>query len=397
LNQPHAGLYLHIPFCARVCPYCDFAVRTGDAARRRAFAETLLAEIDLQGSAQPLTKPAGEPRTYDTIYFGGGTPSCLESADLARIVDRVGRRFSLAGDTRIFLEANPEDVSADNAAAWKTLGVRTLSLGVQSFDADELSFLGRTHSPEQAGESIRIARDSGFETVSVDLIYGLPGQSVDRWRRRMDAALAFEPDHLSCYQLTIHAGTRFGLLEKRGELTQLPEAGQADVFRATHEHLNAAGYGGYEVSAFAIDPVHRSRHNTKYWDHTPYLGLGPSAHSFDGTKRWWNLRKTDPWQQAVEQGRPPVDDEETLTRKDLLLEALMTGFRTYRGVDIAEIERRFAVDLAGANSELIARLFDSGLIKRTGGRLIPTLDGLAVADSLAAMFRLSSAVAPPGS
>ena len=378
MSKPRAGLYLHIPFCARVCPYCDFAVRTGNARRRRAFVEALLAEIDLH---------AGDQRTYDTIYFGGGTPSYLEAEDLERIVTRARERLDVTRDAWIFLEANPEDVNPTSAAAWSRLGVRTLSLGVQSFDATELEFLGRTHTPEQAGESIRIARDAGFDTVSVDLIYGLPDQTVDAWRRRMDAAIATEPDHLSCYQLTIHTGTRFALLEKRGHLTQLPESGQADVFRATHEHLNAAGYAGYEVSTFAIDEHHRSCHNMKYWNHTPYLGLGPSAHSFDGRKRWWNLRHADPWQEAVEQGRPPLDNEETLSPGDLLLETLMTGFRTYRGVDTREIERRFDVDLFAHNAELVERLHTNGLIRRNETRLTPTLDGLAVADSLAGMFR----------
>ena len=379
MSDRYAGLYLHVPFCARVCPYCDFAVRTGDAARRHAYVDSLLAEIDLY---------AGYSETFDTIYFGGGTPSCLEPSDLERVVARVRERFTTVDDPWIFLEANPEDVTPERAAAWKRIGVRTLSLGVQSLDPDDLEFLGRGHTAEQALDSIRIARDTGFHTVSIDLIYGLPGQSTDTWRRRLDSAIETAPDHLACYQLTIHGGTRFALLEKRGELSQLPEAGQASVFRATHEHLNACGYSGYEVSAFAINADHRSTHNQKYWNHTPYLGLGPSAHSFDGDKRWWNLRRSDPWQEAIERGTPPVDNEETLAPRDLLLETLMTGMRTYRGVDCADIKRRFDIDLVAKNNQLVKRLHSSGLIKRHESRLIPTLDGLAVADSLAAMFRL---------
>jgi oxygen-independent coproporphyrinogen-3 oxidase len=346
-------------------------VRTGNAEQRRAYVETLLAEIDLH---------AGLDLSFDTIYFGGGTPSCLAVEDLERVVARVRGRLNTAADPWIFLEANPEDVNAANAEAWRRLGVRTLSLGVQSFDSGDLAFLGRTHSPERAREAIAIARAAGFHTLAIDLIYGLPGQTTAAWQRRIDAALETAPDHLSCYQLTVKAGTRFGLLQERGRLTQLPEAAQAAVFRATHEHLNAAGYTGYEVSSFAIGEDHRSRHNRKYWDHTPYLGLGPSAHSFDGARRWWNLRKTQDWQQAIEAGRSPVEDEETLTGRQRLLETLMMGFRTYRGVDGAELIAR--------NGALVARLCASGLIKRQASRLIPTLDGLAVADSLATMFRL---------
>ncbi len=379
MSDRYAGLYLHVPFCARVCPYCDFAVRTGDAAKRRAYVDSLLAEIDLY---------RGYPLKFDTVYFGGGTPSCLETSDLERIVARVRERLATIDDPWIFLEANPEDVTVSSAAAWKRIGVRTLSLGIQSFDAAELAFLGRGHTAEQAADSIRIARDTGFHTVSIDLIYGLPGQSTDTWHRRLDTAIESAPDHLSCYQLTIHDGTRFALLEKRGELSQLPDDGQASVFRATHEHLNAAGYAGYEVSQFAIDEEHRSRHNQKYWDHTPYLGLGPSAHSFNAGKRWWNHRTTDPWQQAIEREARPVDTEETLSPRDLLLETLMLGLRTYRGVDCADVKRRFDIDLIATNGELVERLHVNGLIKRHEARLIPTLDGLAVADSLAAMFRL---------
>jgi oxygen-independent coproporphyrinogen-3 oxidase len=380
LSDPFAGLYLHIPFCARVCPYCDFAVRTGNAERRHAFVDVLLAEIELR---------AGYPRTFDTIYFGGGTPSRLEPGDLERIVERLRERLAIVDAAWIFLEANPEDVTASNVRAWKRIGVRTLSLGIQSFDATELAFLGRGHSASQAVESVRIAREAGFDSVSIDLIYGLPGQSTGTWRRRLDAAVAAAPDHLACYQLTVHERTRFALLEKRGELSQLPETAQASVFRATHEHLAACGYSGYEVSAFAIGDEHRSRHNLKYWNHTPYLGLGPSAHSFDRGKRWWNLRKTDPWQRAIERGVAPVDNEETLSARDLLLETLMTGFRTYRGVDCADLKRRFDYDLLETNADLVNRLRANGLIKRHETRLIPTLDGLAIADALTTMFRLS--------
>ena len=379
MRDRYAGLYLHVPFCARICPYCDFAVRTGGADKRRKYVDSLLAEMDLY---------SGYSETFDTLYFGGGTPSCLESADLERIVSRVQERLSIADDPWIFLEANPEDVTPERASAWKRVGVRTLSLGVQSFDAEELAFLGRGHTVDQARRAVRISRDTGFHTVSIDLIYGLPDQSTETWQRRLDDAIETAPDHLACYQLTIHDGTRFALLEKRGELDPLPEAGQASVFRATHEHLSAAGYSGYEVSAFAIEEKHRSRHNQKYWNHTPYLGLGPSAHSFDGKKRWWNLRRTDPWQEAIERGDRPLDNAETLSSRDLLLETLMTGMRTYRGIDCDEIKTRFATDLFALNAQLIERLFHAGLIKRHESRLIPTLDGLAVADSLAAMFRL---------
>ena len=378
MSDAFAGLYLHVPFCARVCPYCDFAVRTGDAERHQRYVEHLLLEIERQD-------PDGWK--FDTIYFGGGTPSCLNEEQLCAIIEALRARFEMVERPWILLEANPEDVSEASIDGWKRLDVRTLSLGVQSFDDDELQFLGRAHDGEGARRASAMIQEANFETFSLDLIYGLPNQTEGGWRRGIDAALEVEPDHLSCYQLTIHDGTRFALLERRGELTQLDEGGQADLFHAAHSHLNAAGYAGYEVSQFARERRFRSPHNQKYWNHTPYLGLGPSAHSYREDRRWWNIKKADDWQQALAEGRSPIESTESLSRDDLILETLMTGFRTYRGVDLGQLSERFKIDLAATNRERIARLVDSGMVKRFERRLVPTLDGLAVADSLATMFR----------
>jgi oxygen-independent coproporphyrinogen-3 oxidase len=267
-------------------------------------------------------------------------------------------------------------------------GVRTLSLGIQAFDHDALAFLGRRHDGAAGRRAVAVAREAGFPTLSIDLIYGLPGQSLDDWRREIDTAAGLEPDHVSCYQLTIHRRTRFELLARRGELVPLDDEGQGAFFREAHRRLPAAGYAGYEVSQFARAAEHRSPHNVKYWDHTPYLGLGPSAHSFDGTDRWWNLRRTDPWQEAVRRGERPVEGRETLSREALVLESLMTGLRTYDGVDLERLERLRGCDLAGANEALIGELTRQGLLVREAERLRPTLEGLAVADRLAAMFEL---------
>lgn len=379
--QP-AGLYLHVPFCARICPYCDFAVRTGGRERRRAFVDHLLTEIDLHADC---------PLCFDTVYFGGGTPSCLEADDLERIIHRVRARLHTAADTQIFLEANPEDVSRESVAAWRRLGVGTLSLGIQSLNREGLEFLGRLHDPEAAERSVSLSREAGFGTVSIDLIYGLPGQSAADWKDNLDRALALQPDHMSCYQLTIHPGTRFGAMEKRGKLTQQSSDAQGELFRLTHRHLNAAGMQGYEVSQFAAAPEHRSRHNQKYWDHSPYLGLGPSAHSHTDGRRWWNFRKTSTWQQKVGEGVRPVEETETLDALALTLEAMMTGLRTYAGVDLEQIRRRWGVDLRATNVDHIHRLVAQGLVTVEGDRLTPTPDGLAVADSLAQHFDLNDA------
>jgi oxygen-independent coproporphyrinogen-3 oxidase len=379
LSEPRAGLYLHVPFCRRVCPYCDFAVRTGDRARRRRYVDHLRGEIELY---------AGYPLRFDTIYFGGGTPSLLEAEDLERILSSARHHLRVEDGAGIFLEANPEDVSPPRLAAWRRLGVATLSLGVQSLEPDALDFLGRRHGPDDARRSVERAVEAGFSTVSIDLIYGLPGQTPEAWRRELARALTLGAHHFSCYQLTIHDRTRFGLLAKRGKLIEPASDEQARLFRATHELLNASGMQGYEVSQFAVGSEHHSRHNLKYWDHTPYLGLGPAAHSLHGDRRWWNVRRTDPWQERVREGHRPVEGDETLDTRALVLEALMTGLRTYAGVDLGRLRSRWGLDLLDANRALVDRLETDGLLALTGVRLVPTLRGLALADTLATQFEI---------
>src|SRR6185436_8362825 len=249
------GLYLHIPFCSAICPYCDFAVLTGGPQKRARFVEHLLAEIRMWRSDRDLFPE------IDTIYFGGGTPSALAPEQIALVLDTARENLSIRDDAWIFFEANPEDVTPESARAWRDLGVRMLSLGVQSFDAEALRFLGRRHTPEEARRSVEIARDAGFEIVSIDLIYGLPDQPPTIWSRTLAEAVALRPDHISCYQLTIHEGTPFGFRLARGKMTELPEAAQADLFLMTHRFLADHGYPGYEVSNFARSPEHQSRHN----------------------------------------------------------------------------------------------------------------------------------------
>jgi coproporphyrinogen III oxidase-like Fe-S oxidoreductase len=406
------GLYLHIPFCSAICPYCDFAVLTGGPRQRAAFVDSLLAEIALwRGDAERWG-------TFDSVYLGGGTPSALAPADLARLLAAVRAELPVTPDAWLGLEVNPEDVAAPTLTAWRDLGVTMLSLGVQSFDAATLRFLGRRHGPEQARQAVEMALAAGFPTVSIDLIYGesaemprqrsspgadpVPGDAANsagstdepgqaalvRWQRDLDAAVALAPDHLSCYQLTLHEGTPFGFRAARGALAELPQEDQAALFRLTHTFLAAHGYTGYEVSSFARHPGHESRHNRKYWDHTPYLGLGPSAHSFDGRRRWWNERKLHAYQAKLAGGERPVAGGEDLGPRDLALEEVMLALRTASGLDLAGFARRHGFDLAARNQEVIAGLAAGGLVLRSGERLIPTLDGLAVADSLARALRL---------
>jgi putative oxygen-independent coproporphyrinogen III oxidase len=379
-----AGLYVHLPFCSAICPYCDFSVLTGDAARRQRFVETLRREIALWAEQPFPSMP------FDSVYLGGGTPSLLSVEQLAATLDEARVRLPVAADACMSMEANPEDVTARNLAAWRALGVDTLTLGVQSFDDAALRFLGRRHTGEEARRAVEAALEVGFAVVGVDLIFGLPEQDEAAWEQELATASALGPQHLSCYQLTIHAGTPFGFRRSRGELREMPEGGQASLFRLTHERLAAAGYHAYEVSNFARAPTHESRHNGKYWRHAPYLGLGPSAHSFDGARRWWNHRRVGPWEAAVAMGELPLAGEETLGPRELALEHLMLGLRTRAGVDLARL-RGLGFDLAADNAPLLERLSTEGLVAVAGDRLRPTLAGWAVADGLAAAFDLGAA------
>jgi putative oxygen-independent coproporphyrinogen III oxidase len=380
------GLYLHVPFCSAICPYCDFAVLTGGPARRAAFVDGLIAELGL------WRDEAAAWGSFDTVYLGGGTPSALAPAELERLVAAVRRSLPMAADGWIGMEANPEDVSAESLACWRGLGVTMLSLWVQSFDAATRRFLGRRHEPREATGAVEMALSAGFATVSIDLIYGeggSPESALARWRRDLEQAAALEPQHLSCYQLTLHEGTPFGFRAARGELHELAEDAQARLFHLTHEALAARGYQGYEVSNFARDPAHESRHNRKYWSHTPYLGLGPSAHSFDGGRRWWNERKLHVWEARLAAGERPVAGSETLTPQDLALEEVMLALRTAAGLDLAGFRRRHGFDIAACNRQLVDGLAASGHLEERDGRLVPTLAGLAVADSLARSFEIA--------
>ena len=379
-----AGLYIHIPFCSAICPYCDFAVITGTPRHQSRYVDRLVAEIELY---------RGTPLVFDTIYFGGGTPTDLEPEALMRILEALRQSLDVATNAWISLEANPEDVDEVCLAAWRDMGVKTLSLGVQSFDDGELKSLGRRHDRGASISCVRSALAAGFDVVSIDLIYGLPvsfaGTNTEgAWQRNLEEAIRLRPDHLSCYQLTIHKGTLFGRYQDQGRLEQLPNREQAEAFDLTHELLEAGGYEAYEVSNFARSPAHRSRHNQGYWNHTPYLGLGLSSHSYDSGRRWWNERKRSRYEERVAAGEKPVAGSEVLSQRDLALETVMLGLRTKRGVDLGEFEARYGIDLHGENAELIKKYIAEGIAEEDSKYLRLTRRGFAISDAVAREIRL---------
>jgi len=368
---------LHVPFCSAICPYCDFAVTTGGAEERTRYASTLVGELGIREQDAELFG------AFDTVYFGGGTPSALEPADLARVLDAARRHLAIADDAWISLEANPEDVDEARVREWKELGVRTVSLGVQSFDGDELRFLGRRHDPDEARRSVDVVLAAGFHTTSVDLIFGLPDQSRSALRRSLDSVISSGAQHVSCYQLTIHESTPFARRRDEGRLAELADQQQTVLYEMVHETLGGAAFLGYEVSNFARGGEHRSRHNDKYWRHTPYLGLGLSAHSFRARRRWWNEGDLTAYQARVDTGNRPVAGHEELGDGALALETVMLRLRTVEGIDLDDFRVRFGIDLHDLNRATIERLIEDDLARCDERTLRLTPRGFAVTDAVA--------------
>ncbi|MCD4750642.1 MAG: coproporphyrinogen III oxidase family protein [Thermoanaerobaculales bacterium] len=362
-----------------MCPYCDFAVTIAGEDRRAAWQKALHAEALMY---------ADGGWAFDTVYFGGGTPSILDLERLADVVNGLRSALCINEKARYFLEINPEDASIRRIRAWSDLGFTFASVGLQSPDDGVLHFLGRRHSAEQGRLAIERLKEEHFRTVSADLIFGLPGQGPSDWRRQLEAVIQMGVDHISCYQLTIHDGTIFGRRRRAGVLREAPDDIQADLYELTHAVLADAGFEAYEVSNFAR-PGHRSKHNQKYWKGVPYLGFGPGAHSFDGTsRRWWNRGKLRLWQRDIEKGRWPLEDAEDLAAADLAFEVLMLGLRQSDGVDLKAVECRWGVAVIDPNRLVIERLVDNGLITVLGTRIQPTMRGMAVADGLAREFEV---------
>ena len=360
-----SGLYVHVPFCTTRCPFCAFAITT-QLDRRNDWRATLSREIELW--SRSWTEPVS------TIYIGGGTPSQIPADGLAGLFDELRAAFDVSEDVEICIECHPGHL---NVAALRTLrsaGLTRLSIGVQSFDDDELAALGREHTGAQAIRAIEDARTANIPSVSIDLLYALPQRSRAAWERQIEEAERRAPDHVAAYVLTFEPGTSYTARRDRGDLTQPSSETEADLFRWTHRRLNDAGFEAYEASNFARSAEHRSRHNQGYWKRRAYLGLGPSAHAFRDERRWSNPPSIDKWMRAVEQRELPVS--EPLTAADIQLERLFLGLRTQDGVELSEPE--FA-----SLSRALAGLVHDGRAEIHERRLRLTLDGLAVAESIA--------------
>jgi len=386
-----AGVYIHIPFCKSRCSYCDFATdvwRSGEAVER--YVNTICAEIEnfcdgqkVQSASFGLSSVEGKrdkSRTpnADTIYFGGGTPSLLEPEQVENIIYSVNSVFAVAEDTEITMEMNPATVTAKTLAAYREIGVNRASFGVQTFNDRDLKLLARGHDANDARQTFRLLRDAGFTNVSFDLIAGLPGQTLDDWRRNLEEAVSMEPEHLSLYLLEIHEGTPLAEQLRSGRRQMPDDELAAEMYEAMIDTLASAGYHQYEISNFA-KPGFESRHNTKYWRLEPVFGFGVSAHSFDGFERYANERDTAKYVERIENF---AGAEVFRERIDAASESVFLGLRLNEGVDIAEHKARFGVDLR----EGIAGLSENGLVEVADGRLRLTRKGMLFSNEVFAEF-----------
>ena len=373
-NHSLPGLYLHIPFCLSKCPYCSFYSQT-DLSLIPGFIEALGREMEM------LRPTFSSP--FDTVYIGGGTPSVLRPFQIEEILRKIRKHFRLAPWAEFTLEANPGDLDFPFLRALRELGIHRLNLGVQSFAPDVLSFLGRRHTAEKALQAIEASRKAGFDHLGLDFIYGVPGQALGPWLDTLRRAITFSPEHLSCYQLTLEEGTPMGEAHRRGAFAFPEEEELREFFLATSESLEEAGFIHYEVSNFSRGLSHASRHNQKYWDHTPYLGLGPSAHSFSGSVRWWNTPSIMAYMNALRSGTLPLGSRETLTTDQLRAEAFFLGLRTARGINLNDFSAKHGENFFREKESVLRKIEEEGLIVIRKGYLRPTRAGLAVADRLA--------------
>ena len=389
------GLYVHIPFCSAVCPYCDFAVVRSQHPGRKGFVEHLVREIELVGQARSQTSNGEVSEdhpgfavfgaaglSFSTIYFGGGTPSALTGTELHQMRRALERELPISTDARWSIEANPEDIDDAVLNTWGSLGFDYLSLGVQSFSDSALQFLGRRHTADQARIACERALESSFTTVSVDLMMGFECLPQAAWEPVLETAITLGPQHLSCYELTVHDGTAFRRLQQAGELNLFDEEERAAQYRKTVAALENSGYRQYEVSNFAKSEVDRSPHNQKYWQSAPYLGLGPSAHSFDGRRRWWNKRALKGWSSALKVGQSPVAEVEELSVEQQRMEWLLTRIRTTKGLVLSEYQELFGHRLEEVHNKPVTDLVERGLLQHDIDALRPSVDGLLLADSI---------------
>ena len=372
------GIYVHIPFCLSKCAYCDF-YSISDLTLKPLFLKALSYEIS-----------AADPGllVFDTIYIGGGTPSILEPEEIRVVMDGLFSKFRFEAPVEVTLEANPGTVGSEKLMGFRAAGVNRLNIGVQSFQDTNLEILGRIHSARQVHEALAGALRAGFDSVGLDLIYGLPGQTLIDWSADLNSALAYAPEHIACYMLSVEPGTPLDEKQRRASFRPAPEEHVAELFLATSEFLEARGFRHYEISNFArcgsdgCGAARVSRHNSKYWSYAPYRGFGPGAHSFLPPKRFWNHRDVSRYIEDVQSGIKPEEGQEMLTSMQQMTEFIMLKMRTTAGVDLQEFERRFNANFLEICGSAAADYESRGMLAIADGQCAPTRRGMLYHSSI---------------
>lgn len=355
------GIYLHIPFCRKACIYCDFHFST-NLSRKEALLDALRKEVELRKNE---IKSLGQ---LNTLYFGGGTPSVLDKKEILDLIEQIRNLLPFSPEIEITLEANPDDLKSSYLKDLASIGVNRLSIGIQSFSEEVLQWMNRSHNSQQSSQAILDARAAGFQNFSCDLIFGNPGIDQKLWEKDLQKLIDLKAPHISVYALTVEERTALAYQVEKGKAFIPPEEIYQNQFLIAHQRLTAAGYEHYELSNYAL-PGFRSKHNSAYWKGIPYVGLGPSAHSYDGKHRSWNLANNARYIQQLEAGEYPVEESELLSPKDQYHEYIMTHLRKMEGIDIAWIEKNWVADWSQRFSAELSALQSRDEIQMEGSKL----------------------------
>lgn len=372
-----AGIYIHIPYCKKACHYCNFHF---SANVRNTNDMVYAIGMEARLRRHYITEK------INTVYFGGGTPSLIPITSLRTLMQKMRENFIIAPDAEITLEANPDDINIDSLLSWKSIGINRLSIGIQSFRGEDLVWMNRAHNAQQAIRCIQLAKRNGFSNLSIDLIYGTPTLSDEQWKQNIAQAVSLGIPHLSCYALTVEPKTALHSMIEKGKMPNVSEDKQSIHFDILTKDLREAGYDHYEISNFA-KPGWQSKHNSSYWQGKPYIGLGPSAHSFNGTSRQWNVANNALYITALQKGEVPFEVEQ-LTPKQQLNEYIMTSLRTMQGTSLKYIARLWSDADACSIIKDARKHIVSGYMNYVNQHLVLTRKGKLLADGIAAeLFR----------
>ncbi|KAA9039324.1 radical SAM family heme chaperone HemW [Ginsengibacter hankyongi] len=376
-----AGIYIHIPFCKQACYYCNFHFSTSLDLKDEMIA-ALIKEIKL--SSLYLLNDKSETEIIETVYFGGGTPSLLNNDDIKNLLDAVRNNYTKSKDAEITIEANPDDINKEKLSTWKDAGINRLSIGIQSFKQQDLQWMNRAHNTTQAFESIVLAKDAGFNNFSVDLIYGTPGLTDEEWKMNVEQVINSGSPHIACYALTVEPKTALQKMIALKKKVDIDTDQQANQFLLLMKWLKEAGYEHYEISNFA-KPGYRSRHNSSYWQGKKYIGIGPSAHSYDGKSRRWNIANNPSYIKSIKNNIIPFE-EEKLTNVERLNEYIMTSLRTIEGLDLKTIEHNFSAEERKRIENAVIDYINKKMIIYKNECLILSNEGKLFADRIASQL-----------